>query len=405
MQARYLSGLPVWAGPVLAVIGAGFVGLAVAFAVVKTGGSTAPDSRADFPTPTTGTGTATATPEGSTRLLDGVPVLPLDVVDHALLKPGEVVYYTSDCSVCNGAELSRLVVDGGGVLHADDLLRANQAGLPAGYPLAPMVTDGAGMFAVAWCHSDVGPCGKRHDGSVDDVPRSLVVSEDGGVSWRLAADIPTGGQVVSVAGDDVLVAVGGSDGTTSGLLLPSGRSAAVPDSSNPAYVPHPDGLVLRTQSFEDDYGPETAIAIGTGQPAAWRVLQGADVSIVRVLDNHRLIATVSRPDKIGLPAVYGAVLVDLEAGTVGPFPGIEWTPERASVVTSLVEGPFLRVDAGGDCLNIRSTVGLGAPVLTCAADGVLLGDREDTWERDGVTWLAVRTPDGRSGWASSEYLR
>jgi hypothetical protein len=74
-------------------------------------------------------------------------------------------------------------------------------------------------------------------------------------------------------------------------------------------------------------------------------------------------------------------------------------------VTSLVEGPFLRVDAGGDCLNIRSTVGLGAPVLTCAADGVLLGDREDTWERDGVTWLAVRTPDGRSGWASSEYLR
>jgi hypothetical protein len=41
----------------------------------------------------------------------------------------------------------------------------------------------------------------------------------------------------------------------------------------------------------------------------------------------------------------------------------------------------------------------------CAADSVLLADRDDLWERDGMTWLAVRTPAGEPGWASADFLR
>jgi hypothetical protein len=74
-------------------------------------------------------------------------------------------------------------------------------------------------------------------------------------------------------------------------------------------------------------------------------------------------------------------------------------------VLAATEGPFLRVNTPGDCLNIRASIGLDAPVLTCAADGVLLEDRQDVWERDGVTWLAVSTPEGEPGWAAAEYLR
>jgi hypothetical protein len=68
------------------------------------------------------------------------------------------------------------------------------------------------------------------------------------------------------------------------------------------------------------------------------------------------------------------------------------------------QGPFLRVNTPGECVNIRKSAGIDAPIVDCAADGVLLFDREDSWERDGVTWLAVRTPAGDLGWASAEFL-
>ena len=41
----------------------------------------------------------------------------------------------------------------------------------------------------------------------------------------------------------------------------------------------------------------------------------------------------------------------------------------------------------------------------CFKDGVLLRVRPQAEQTaDGVTWLAVGTPDGRAGWASSEFL-
>jgi hypothetical protein len=47
---------------------------------------------------------------------------------------------------------------------------------------------------------------------------------------------------------------------------------------------------------------------------------------------------------------------------------------------------------------------MAAPVLACAADGVLLRDTSETREADGATWRRVVTPAGVEGWASSQFL-
>jgi hypothetical protein len=127
--------------------------------------------------------------------------------------------------------------------------------------------------------------------------------------------------------------------------------------------------------------------------------------IVDALDNQVLVGLQwFEPDA---PAGHNEgitpTLIDFDTATA--YPIAEFREHYIAIIPILAyEGPFLRVNTPGDCLNIRTTVGTNAPVLECAADGVLLGDREDTWERDGVTWLAVRTPAGDIGWASAEFL-
>jgi hypothetical protein len=96
-------------------------------------------------------------------------------------------------------------------------------------------------------------------------------------------------------------------------------------------------------------------------------------------------------------------LLDLDTATIAPI--AEFRDRAVGAVPILAaEGPFLRVDTPGDCLNIRAAAGMDASVVACAAHGVLLVDRADSWERDGLTWLAVQTPSGEAGWASAQFL-
>ncbi|MGE5594959.1 MAG: SH3 domain-containing protein [Hyphomicrobiales bacterium] len=104
----------------------------------------------------------------------------------------------------------------------------------------------------------------------------------------------------------------------------------------------------------------------------------------------------------GLPS-----LIDFERGTVAPI--AEFLPELAAkaggpVPVAVELGTFLRVSGAGDCLNVRAEPGTDAAVLGCYADRVLLGDRGESREAGGIAWRAVTTPDGREGWASSEFL-
>jgi hypothetical protein len=123
------------------------------------------------------------------------------------------------------------------------------------------------------------------------------------------------------------------------------------------------------------------------------------------------------PDELlGLPPAdlpgawrFVPVLVDLRAGTIAPIEAEYFAREYAfnrSRIHHYIEGPLYRVEGAGegDCLNVRAQPSATSPVLGCYADGVILQDRGETTEADGVTWAAVRTPDGRPGHASAAFL-
>ena len=103
----------------------------------------------------------------------------------------------------------------------------------------------------------------------------------------------------------------------------------------------------------------------------------------------------------GIPAV-----IDFEAGTVSPIQEfLPQLPGKAGgpVPRALSVGPFGRIDADGDCLNVRLGPDTSTDVLGCYADGVFLPFRTTTdFVPEG--WFAVTTPDGRAGFAASEFV-
>ncbi|HEX6030053.1 MAG TPA: SH3 domain-containing protein, partial [Tepidiformaceae bacterium] len=99
-------------------------------------------------------------------------------------------------------------------------------------------------------------------------------------------------------------------------------------------------------------------------------------------------------------------------GHDGGWPG-------AMIAPKVERPPFddrmkFRVARAGDCLNLRDGPSLSSRITNCIPDGTELVPWEDasgatqagrTFERneDGA-WVAVRLPDGTSGWVSSAYL-
>ena len=68
----------------------------------------------------------------------------------------------------------------------------------------------------------------------------------------------------------------------------------------------------------------------------------------------------------------------------------------------------LRVTGTSDCLNVREKPTLDAKVVGCYADGVLLAQADEQQNfagSNGITWSLVLTPDGRFGYASTEFLK
>jgi hypothetical protein len=87
---------------------------------------------------------------------------------------------------------------------------------------------------------------------------------------------------------------------------------------------------------------------------------------------------------------------------VGPFHELPFSGRN--YVRAVLHGPFARVVDTGSCLNVRAEPAIAAPVLACAADGVLLRDTGESREVDGASWRRVITPAGVEGWAQTQYL-
>jgi hypothetical protein len=129
------------------------------------------------------------------------------------------------------------------------------------------------------------------------------------------------------------------------------------------------------------------------------------LSIGGFLDSRHAIANIQQSP----PAAYGQLpaLIDLDAGTIQPYGapfGVAPFVGRNRLM-AMVSGPFARVSAQGDCLNIRESASASAKAITCAADGSLLKDLGKTEASGGITWINVRTLGGQEGWASAEFLK
>jgi hypothetical protein len=346
---------------------------------------------------------------------DGLPVYELVAQSSTVALPGDaVLYFTDECAVCDGGELFRLRQDQGGAWVREPLLAAADATLPAGQPIGEWVSDDHGRFGVLWCLSEFGVCGKRHDGSVDDVPRAALLSEDGGVTWREVGRVGSRGFVSRF--DDGELIVGSLESGTF-KVLPSGEAVPQPTGSS-----HPPGPGGERVGFETELIPRLANDVSTflssrdaaGQPTAYFAFPGGSLRIGYAVSPTQLLGLAERNDKAALNTA-GArelggvrrlpVVIDLAAGTVSPIQGLAPSTDFGHLLPVLFQtGPFARVAADGDCLNVRESASTSAASLACYRDGVLLRDLGETVEAGGVTWLKVATPDGREGWANFEFL-
>lgn len=89
-----------------------------------------------------------------------------------------------------------------------------------------------------------------------------------------------------------------------------------------------------------------------------------------------------------------------------PMPGIQLYVPGWERFPFRPPNAFARVNSGSDCLNVREKPSQSSSSLGCFADGVLLRLRnEPDQSAGGATWVAVETPRGTSGYASSEFLQ
>jgi hypothetical protein len=142
-------------------------------------------------------------------------------------------------------------------------------------------------------------------------------------------------------------------------------------------------------------------------PNDWRIrsLVLQRFSLGGALNPSTLIGNVTlpAPSYAFLPA-----LVDIETDSIRPIRDPFGTEAAfkggRNLVLALARGPFARVVSPGDCLNIRGDATLDAPVLACAADGVLLQDTRADRAAGGRSWRRVVTPAGIEGWADVKFL-
>jgi hypothetical protein len=259
----------------------------------------------------------------------------------------------------------------------------------------------ANMFALWRMTSDaaqeipfpaqVSPNAAVYSGRKDGALVIAGIAEDRRTLW----DLETGEKLVSIPLPDSVKSTSpmGFISTPKGLRFQVGWLEA----SGDQYVGFLD---LSTGRFDAIYRLQTANGLEFTFVAGWL---SATIAIGRAsFSAADYVDGSTDPTFRGIPAV-----IDFENGVVSPI--ADFVPKLAGksggpVPRHIAVGPFARVSMTEDCLNVRATPSTTGAVLSCYADGVLLPLRDDGATSDGDEWLAVRTPDGREGWAAARYL-
>lgn len=354
------------------------------------------------------------------------------------------------CDQCDGAatRYERVTLESSGQLKVDELFKA-----PNGYISSSLFDRGAGAFYVTVCSR--GYCGGVGVPTAD-AQTTVYRSTDGGVTWSAVETVDAPATVAAITKQGALLnlttfADGKADyrfrvvGSSTVLRPPAGMEPAksagsvigwqTPDGKT---VVNFDGSPLLSvpdlgSHVYEPYGVRLVEILPTGEALiSW--FHGSEPAKLSkyfgIVKAGQLTSAFTGPASLdvnswltlsvafGNAASEGAgsgrvvstpVLVDFATGQVqplelyGPIGGKPYEGDRNRIV--LVEpGPFLRVTGTGDCLNVRDSASTGGASLGCFADNVLLRYVGAEQEAGGITWLKVETPDGKTGWASAQYL-
>jgi hypothetical protein len=420
------------------------------------------------PAPTatpTAVASPTLAPTATPQVIDGVEVLPLSFGEEMELSNNRALIIETGCWQCDGPPtgLYRLYRDASGQPRTDALFTIEAVGLPlhrGNHEEAWANESSITGFAMDETASEIaaGVCTRGYCGGLgfptSDAQTTFYRSLDGGVTWEELAVVDGGAWVVAIAKDGVVVSgpYGPEEETEPKFsLFPGGEPLQPPPDTSGWPLTLPGGeLAWRTEGGrlllsdgsevlplgEGVYvGNIVADAGGERLAATWytegpppRYLIGAfpsdgsPTSAFSLSDyvgvggwlSDTLVAgnasvppgLLPTPEPGGYLNNFVPVIIDLEDGEAHPMAGPfhELPLSGRNYIRAVLHGPFARVVNTGSCLNVRAAPGMAAPVLTCAADGVLLRDTSGTREVDGVTWRRVWTLAGSEGWASSQYL-
>lgn len=425
-------------------------GLAVLFTALAAGCSGGDSPGSGGPSSTV-VSTSSSTPEPVASVV--VPAMSPTVIpgahvptfaDDAPFPDNVALVVETGCWQCDGGAtgLVRLYRDATGALRIDRL--SDGIGNFLSFHASP---DGSRLSASICASGDCSDVGQPVDPPVNETANS----EDGGITW---SRLPLNG-VALLLRDRTILRTPPFDGATTGRyqVYPSGVEIVRPPLSDPrtepfalsdvelrwlsvdsraliyedasvSYILDQDGAaglakdarIERALLFDDSSMFLTIVpAEGTAgdrylaltEPNNWRIRS-------LVMARFELSGAVGPSTAIGnvtLPApsyAFLPALIDMETFTIRPIrePFGTEAPFKGgrNFILAVTHGPFARVASPGDCLNIRGDAALNAPVLTCAADGVLLQDATLTRASDGRSWRSVITPAGVEGWADLQFL-
>jgi|GEM_PF-1603332 len=430
------------------------------------GGNQAEGTETPTVSPTAPAGSVTPapsiTPLPTGEVIAGVPVAHVKFTQPGPLPvDGLSLIVEKGCYGCDTpASAIERVTSEGGRLVVDTLFESADTLAPEDYIASSLFDDATGEYYVAVCSR--GYCGGVGQVS-SDAQTTLYRSTDGGVTWQEVETFDGPGTIAAVTRQGVLLNVSTfANGVLDYKFRLAGSTQIVrpPAGYEPAYsldrvigwrksggyeVLNFDGSPLVTL-------PDVGLPAGRlGAMSVAGVLASGDV-LVTWLDGpspseqYRYLGLVQggkltkifRSDAslmIGEWANQGLavgnivasptdidpsrsnnqgklhpMLMDLHTGEIqllelyGPAFSDAYDLER-NRVRAYEAGPYLRGTGAGDCLNVREQPSTSAPVVQCFADNVLLKNLNQEQQAGGITWKKVRTPTGKEGWASAEFLR